>query len=39
LRISQDAVLGILTNSPEIREFSGSHRSEALYQGTTLVGP
>jgi hypothetical protein len=22
-----------------MREFSGSHRSDALYQGTTLVGP
>jgi hypothetical protein len=22
-----------------MREFSSSHRSDALYQGTTLVGP
>ena len=24
---------------PTSREFSGGHRSDALYQGTTLVGP
>jgi len=23
----------------EMREFSGSHRGDALYQGQTLVGP
>ncbi len=27
------------TNSAEIRAFTDSHRSDALYQGTTLVGP
>jgi hypothetical protein len=27
------------SKSAEIREFYGSHCSEALYQGTTLVGP
>jgi hypothetical protein len=27
------------SKSAELAKFSGSHRADALYQGTTLVGP